>query len=135
METIPNQASDSPAHSRVESFLYAIVVLACLLTMPVIFYQWQGCSSPLLTAADWSIWAVFVVEYGALLVFAPDRKRYIVGNWMSAGVIVLSFPQLPAVMGFVRLVRLTRILRLFLVATKGLHTMKLVVSQGVSSTC
>ena len=129
METIPNQVSDSPAHSRVESFLYAIVVLACLLTMPVIFYQWQGSSSPLLTAADWSIWAVFVVEYGALLVFAPDRKRYIVGNWMSAGVIVLSFPQLPAVMGFVRLVRLTRILRLFLVATKGLHTMKLVVSQ------
>ena len=46
-----------------------------------------------------------------------------------AGIVALSFPQLPAVMGFVRLVRLTRILRLFLVATKGLRTMKVVVSQ------
>ena len=129
METNPNQVSDSPAHSRVESFLYALVVLACLLTMPVIFYQWQGASFPLLTAADWSIWAVFIVEYGVLLMLAPDRKRHIVGNWLSAGIIVLSFPQLPAVMGFVRLVRLTRILRLFLVAAKGLRTMKLIVSQ------
>ena len=32
-------------------------------------------------------------------------------------------------MGFIRLVRLTRILRLFLVAAKGLRTMKLAVSQ------
>ena len=129
METNTNQVSDSPAHGRVGSFLYALVVLACLLTMPVIFYQWQGSSSPFLNAVDWSIWVVFVAEYGVLLILAPDRKRYIAGNWLNAGIIALSFPQLPAMMGFIRLVRLTRILRLFLVAAKGLRTMKLVVSQ------
>ena len=32
-------------------------------------------------------------------------------------------------MGFIRLVRLTRVLRLFLVAAKGVRTMKLAVSQ------
>ncbi len=129
METIPNQGRDSPAHDRVESILYTLVVLACLLTIPVIFYQWQGASSLLLTAVDWSIWAVFVAEYGVLLMRAPDRKGFIAGNWLNAGIIALSFPQLPAVMGFIRLVRLTRILRLFLVAAKGLRTMKLVLSQ------
>ena len=118
-----------PAHGRIESSLYALVVLACLLTMPVIFYQWQGVSSRLLTVADWGIWAIFVFEYGVLLIRAPDRKHYIAGNWLNAGIIALSFPQLPTVMGFVRLVRLTRILRLFLVAAKGLRTMKLIVSQ------
>ena len=102
-------------------YLYALVVLACLGTVPVIFYQGQGVNSLLLTAADWAIWAIFVIEYGALLILAPNRRRYARGNWLSAGIIVLSFPQLPAVMGFIRLVRLTRILRLFLVAAKGLR--------------
>ena len=117
------------ARSRIESCLYALVVLACLGTVPVIFYQGQGVNSLLLPAADWTIWAIFVIEYGALLILAPNRKRYARGNWLSAGIIVLSFPQLPAVMGFIRLVRLTRVLRLFLVAAKGLRTMKLAVSQ------
>ncbi len=129
METSPNQVSDSPAHGRVESFLYALVVLACLITIPLIFYQWQGASSRLLIALDWSIWSVFVAEYGVLLMRAPDRRRFIAENWLNAGIIALSFPQLPAIMGIVRLVRLTRVLRLFLVAAKGLHTMKLVLSQ------
>ena len=116
-------------HSRIESYLYALVVLACLVTIPVIFYQSQGVNSALLTAADWSVWAIFVIEYGVLLILAPDRKRYAKGNWLSAGIIVLSFPELPALMSFIRLVRLTRILRLFLVAAKALRTMKLAVSQ------
>ena len=129
METDPNHVSAAFSHGRIESFLYTLVVFACLLTMPVIFYQWQGVSSALLVAADWCVWTIFVIEYGVLLMLAPDRKRYIAGNWLNAGIIILSFPQLPAVMGFVRLARLTRILRLFLVAAKGLRTMKLMVSQ------
>ena len=129
METDPNHVSASFSHGRIESFLYTLVVFACLLTMPVIFYQWQEVSSTLLVVADWCVWTIFVIEYGVLLMLAPDRKRYIAGNWLNAGIIVLSFPQLPAVMGFVRLARLTRILRLFLVAAKGLRTMKLMVSQ------
>ena len=129
METDPNHVSASFSHGRIESFLYTLVVFACLLTMPVIFYQWQEVSSTLLLVADWCVWTIFVIEYGVLLMLAPDRKRYIAGNWLNAGIIVLSFPQLPAVMGFVRLARLTRILRLFLVAAKGLRTMKLMVSQ------
>lgn len=119
----------TPSNGRLESFLYTLVVFACLLTMPVIFYQWQGDSSALLTAADWCVWTIFVIEYGTLLILAPDRTRYIARNWLSAGIIILSFPQLPAVMGFVRLVRLTRILRLILVTAKGLRTMRVVVSQ------
>lgn len=129
MENNRNQVSSTPALGRIESFLYTLVVVACLLTMPVIYYQWQGVNSGLLMVADWCIWTIFVVEYGVLLILAPDRKRYIAGSWLNAGIIALSFPQLPALMGFVRLVRLTRILRLFLVATKGLRTMKVVVSQ------
>ena len=88
----------------------------------------KGVKAPLLTAADWTIWAIFVIEYGVLLILTPDKKRYTRGNWLSAGIIVLSFPQLPAVMSFIRLVRLARILRLFLVAAKGIRTMKLAVS-------
>ena len=129
METNRHQVNSTPAHRRIESVLYALVVFACLLTLPVIYYEWQGVNSKLLTIADWCIWAIFVVEYGVLLTLARDRKRYIVGNWLNAGIIVLSFPQLPAMMGSVRLVRLTRLFRLFLVATKGLRTIKVVVSQ------
>ena len=114
--------------TRFESCLYVLVVLACLVTVPVVFYEGQGVSSPLLTALDWTIWAIFVIEYGISLVLAPDRKRYARGNWLSVGIIVLSFPQLPALMGLIRLARLSRILLLFLVAAKAFGTTKLAVS-------
>ena len=114
---------------RIESYVYVLVVLACLVTVPVIFHQRQGVNSPLLTVAYWTIWAIFVIEYGVLLILAPARKRYARGNRLSAGIVVLSFPQLPGVMSFTRLVRLTRILRLFLVAAKGFRTMRFAVSQ------
>ena len=135
MENSRIQVSPTPAHGRFESFLYALVVFACLLTLPVIYYEWQGVNSRLLTIADWCIWAIFVVEYGVLLTLARDRKRYVVGNWLNAGIIVLSFPLLPAMMGSVRLVRLTRLVRLFLVTTKGLRTMKVVVSHKEFRLC
>ena len=111
-----------------ESFLYVLVVLACLVTVPVVFYEGQGVSSPLLTILDWGIWAVFVLEYGILLALARGRKHYAGGHWLSIAIIVLSFPQLPAQMGLVRLVRLSRILLLFLVAAKAFRTTKLAVS-------
>lgn len=114
--------------TRFESWLYTLVVLACLVTVPVVFYDGQGVSSPFLTALDWAIWAVFVLEYGILMTLAPDRRRYARGNWLSVGIIVLSFPQLPALMGLVRLVRLSRVLLLVLVAAKAFRTTKLAVS-------
>ena len=58
--------------ASIESYLYALVVLACLGTVPVIFYQGQGVKAPLLTAADWTIWAIFVIEYGILLILTPN---------------------------------------------------------------
>ena len=68
--------------SRIESYLYALVVLACIVTVPVIFYQGQGVNFPLLTAVDWTVWAIFVIEYGVLLILAPNRKFYAMrSNW------------------------------------------------------
>lgn len=52
MESNRNQVSSIPAHGHMESFLYALVVFACLLIMPVIYYQWQEVNSGLLTIAD-----------------------------------------------------------------------------------
>ena len=50
-ELVSISVKEHMACSRIEPYLYALVVLACLGTVPVISYQVQGGDSLLLTAA------------------------------------------------------------------------------------
>ena len=76
------------ARSRIESYLYALVVLACLGTVPVIFYQGQGVNS-LLLRLWWAIVTTTTVGYGDI---APETGtgRLIAVVLMLAGTALIA---------------------------------------------
>lgn len=79
---------------------------------------------------DWAIWGVFLVE----LLFRSFWKR--VGfrtSLLLAVIVILSFPLLPAALGLVRIVRLSKVLRLarLVGATgRGMAGMRSVLGRG-----
>lgn len=92
--------------------LEVLVVFAALLSVPLTIVEVNGQNGESFQAADWVIWSVFAIEYVLALVLAENRRRYVVGAWVSLLVVVISFPLLPALFGIVRLARLARLLRL-----------------------
>lgn len=92
--------------------LNAAVVLAALGTVPVVVLEEQGHNTGWVLAADWAIWAVFLLEYIIEIGLAPSRAAYAKKNWLSIPVIVISFPLLPSVLSLTRLARLARFMRL-----------------------
>jgi len=63
-----------------------------------------------LTAADDGIWAAFALEYGALVVTAPNRRRYVVSHVPDLLMVLLPM---------MRPLRVLRVLRLGSVAMSG----------------
>jgi voltage-gated potassium channel len=61
--------------------------------------------STVMTVVSWSLWAVFVVEFVARTVVAPDTGRFLRRNWWQLLFLVLPF------LRFLRLVRTLRLLR------------------------
>src|SRR5690606_14101718 len=102
------RAASGTTRSRLE----LAVIGAALLTVPVTFLQLSGHSAPWLTVADWAIGFVFGADYPHAVSAAPDRRTAACRHWISAVVVVLSFPILPHVLAFTRLTRLSRLVRL-----------------------
>lgn len=63
--------------------------------------------------ADWVCWSIFLIEYLILFLVSPSKWRYVKATPINLGVVVVSFPHLPAILGLVRVVRLVRFFRLF----------------------
>jgi len=121
-----------PVGDRFHRALEAAVVLAALATVPLTIAPARNPPSPAVLAGDWAVWAVFLLEYAILLAVARDRRAFARSNWLSLAVVVLSFPMLPALMGFVRLTRLVRLLRLArvpLVLLRGLGALRLAIGR------
>jgi voltage-gated potassium channel len=112
--------------------LNVAVVAGSLATIPLIVMLDQGVQSPWLYAADWTIWSIFLLEYGCEMYCAPSRLTYARKNWLSPLVVILSFPLLPDLLSSVRLARLARLFRfarLFGVTVRGLGELKIVLAR------
>lgn len=108
------------------------VLLGSIATIPVIVLLDQGAHDWWLYAADWAIWSIFVLEYAVEIRAAPAKKPYLIRNWLSPLVIVLSFPALPNLLSSVRLARLarfSRFIRLAGVTTRGLGELKQILAR------
>lgn len=108
---------------RATFILEVAVLLGALATIPVVVLEAQGMSSPLLVAADWIIWLIFVAEFAAGWTRRSDRGAYLRERWLSVAVIIVSFPPLPGLLSVARLAGLARlpgVLRLVVVAARGM---------------
>ena len=85
------------------------VIIGAFATIPITLLLEQGSHGLWIQTFDWAIWGVFLVE----LLFRSFWKR--VGfrtSLLLAVIVILSFPLLPAALGLVRIVRLSKVLRL-----------------------
>lgn len=114
---------------RIDRPLEACVLVAAIATIPLVIALEQGLEDPLVVAADWLIWGIFVVDYLVHGVLSSDRRHFLRGNWLSAAIIVVSFPPLPYLFDLVRLARLLRLLRLAVVLTRGAEALRPVLGR------
>jgi voltage-gated potassium channel len=127
-----NRRVAAPLLTRV---LEALVILAALGTIPLVVAEERGGGGPWLAFFDWTIWAVLLVEYLALLALARDRRDHATDKLLSLAVLVLSFPLLPHLFGLVRLTRLVRLartlrfLQLAVVTARGLRALRSVFAR------
>ena len=106
------------------------VIVAALATIPLTIVQESGVHEMWVTALDWAVWAVFLVEFVFMVWVVRNRWAYARRAWLSIAVIVLSFPMLPDLLALARLARLTRLarlarlVRLVAVTARGLHAVQ-----------
>ena len=90
------------------------VLGAALLVIPVMFVEAVSSTGWLLTVAgiaNWLIWAAFAAEFAVVISLAGNRVAYARAAWLDLLIIVVSFPVLPELLAFSRLVRLARLSR------------------------
>ena len=72
-----------------------------------------------LELAGWLIWAIFTVDFVVRLALAPDKGRFLRGNWLSALAIVLPAFRVFRVLRALRVLRTVRLVRLVTGANRG----------------
>ena len=99
---------------RLTRTLEAAVLVGALATIPLTLLGEENPAPRWVQAADWTVWAIFLLEYVVMMVAGPERPVavYVKRNPLNLAVVVLSYPGLPTVFGLVRLARLSRFLRL-----------------------
>jgi voltage-gated potassium channel len=77
------QATDLP-------LLILSLVLIPILLAPILFSPSAVIDRTLLTL-DWTIWAVFAVDFGLKVTVAPQRLRYVRSHWLEVAMVALPF--------------------------------------------
>ena len=114
-----------------------VVLVATLALIPVLVIEsdvkssgWQDFA----TAANWTIWAVFLAELGFVLTVAPRKVAALRTHWLDTAIVVLTVPAFGSFLSSLRLVRLARLLRLLrlgAVVTRALQRERALSSEVV----
>jgi voltage-gated potassium channel len=88
--------------------LLLAVAMIPLLLSPYLFSPSAGIETAMLTA-DWIIWAVFAVDFGAKVAVAPRRAHYVRTHWLEAAMVVLPFLRPLRALRVLRVLRLARV--------------------------
>jgi voltage-gated potassium channel len=119
---MPTMAVDAPVDprearaQRIQDRLEWPVVIAALLTVPILVIQESDFGEPWNTVAtvlNWVTWLTFFVEAVVMLAVVPDRRRWLRRHLLDVAVVVITPPFAPQAWQNGRLFRLVRLLRLF----------------------
>jgi voltage-gated potassium channel len=104
---------------RVQRFFNPPVLVAALLSLPVILIEESAVSHTVSTVAsvlNWAIWLVFLAELVAMLWVVDNRWRWLLHNPLDLIIVVLTPPILPPGLQSLRALRLLRLIRLLKLA-------------------
>lgn len=86
------------------------IAFIAIIVWPIAMPHLSSTTRTALTATDDGLWAAFALEYAALVVTAPNRRRYVLGHVPDLLMVVLPM---------LRPLRVLRVLRLGTVAVSG----------------
>jgi voltage-gated potassium channel len=86
------------------------IAFIAVIVWPIAMPHLSASARTALTAADDGLWAAFALEYAALVITAPNRRRYVLSHVPDLLMVVLPM---------LRPLRLRRVLRLGTVAMSG----------------
>jgi voltage-gated potassium channel len=101
---------------RIQDRLEWPVVVAALLTVPILVIQESDFGEPWETVAtilNWVTWLTFFAEAVIMLSVVPDRRKWLRSHVLDLAVVVLTPPFAPQTWQNGRLFRLVRLLRVF----------------------
>jgi voltage-gated potassium channel len=100
---------------RWERRFNAPILVAALLTIPLVVLQSSNVGAPwntVLDVFDWLTWSVFAVEVIVMLAVVPDRWRWLGTHPIDVAVVVLTPPFLSVALKSLRILRILRVLPL-----------------------
>jgi voltage-gated potassium channel len=114
-ETAPTDPRELRAQ-RIQNRLEWPVVVAALLTIPILIIQESDFGEPwgtVATVLNWATWLTFFGEAVVMLAVVPDRRKWLRHHLLDIAVVVLTPPFAPQAWQNGRLFRLVRLLRVF----------------------
>lgn len=125
------------ASGRVVHRFEWVVLLAALGLIPVLVIETDvksGGWRDVATAANWVIWAVFLLELGFVLIVAPRKAAALRAHWLDVAIVAATVPAFGSFLSslrLARLVRLVRLLRLGTVAGRALQAERALTSEAI----
>ncbi len=96
---------------RLDRYLDLPLSLASLVLVLIAIIQLGGEVEPpwdrRMEALGWALWGLFLVEFAAKFVLAPNKRRYVTRRWLDVLVLLVPF------LRFLRLLRVLRVTRSF----------------------
>jgi voltage-gated potassium channel len=114
-ETAPTDPRELRAQ-RIQDRLEWPVVVAALLTIPILVIQESDFGEPwgtVATVLNWVTWVTFFGEAVVMLSVVPDRRKWLRHHLLDVAVVVFTPPFAPQAWQNGRLFRLVRLLRVF----------------------
>jgi voltage-gated potassium channel len=114
-ETAPTDPRELRAQRIQDRFEWPVVV-AALLTIPILVIQESDFGEPwgtVATVLNWVTWLTFFAEAVVMLAVVPNRGRWLRRHLLDVSVVVLTPPFAPQAWQNGRLFRLVRLLRVF----------------------
>jgi len=108
---------------RVHTPFEPLVLAATLSLLPVLIIEADTTSDGCLTfaeVANWVIWALFLTELVAVLVFAKRKRAALRAHWLDVAIVVLTVPLLGKALAWLRLARFIRLARFGVIISRAL---------------
>ena len=115
--------------TRAQRILDISVILAAVVTVPIIVLQISGHTSVAIVAIDWLLWTVFALDLAVGISYRGNPPFHLV---LNAVIVVTSFPLLPDLLASTRLtglVRLFRVIRVVAVISRATPALRATVGR------
>lgn len=111
------------ANVEIPMLILAVVMIPVLI-IPLVVHHLSSGTTSLLTAADFFIWAVFMLEYLIKLTLAPNRKEHFKKSLLDLVVVAVPFLRPLRIVRSIRALRALRLVRLSAFAGEGANNAK-----------